>query len=452
MAIPTTLVWTARKAAAANAWNGARSSLAAAQTQLSTQRSNLAAANRQLADLAKQIAQIRADLAASPTTPDGEALLMDLAEAVANMRAKQGEITGIEAAIALAQSEIELATASAANAAADLAEATAAAEDADRNDKQRTALSDAMSAPPLSTLPAAAAAALTAQPYTDAKARIEADFPKPLLDCARESAKVEIGRVKNDRTRGDEAAKVVDAAVSSVERRTRALARAGDAWRDYALNAKRRFDDSLAVLARVADPHIAPLSEPEVNAIQSKNPDGSANTALQDRRNAAAAKAQAVATAQAAHDAKLVAVDVAWIKAVAADVDADPGADSAVVAAKMDAAGAKTTLDSAKADLTAEMQSDLAAWQACVPDTAWQMLADFDRAARQLTDLSADPAPLAPAAAAAQADLVSALVTSDKSTRTLTALQTAAALARSLLRFDTGAEERRLVGAMRGDR
>jgi hypothetical protein len=39
---------------------------------------------------------------------------------------------------------------------------------------------------------------LAANPWTDAKARIEADIPQELRDCAEERANVELKRLEND--------------------------------------------------------------------------------------------------------------------------------------------------------------------------------------------------------------------------------------------------------------
>jgi trimeric autotransporter adhesin len=453
MALPTTLLdfWKAQKTAAATALSDAQKALTTAQTNLAASRASLAKTNGELADLSKTIAGIRAKLAESETMADGEALLAELATAIRDARAKQAEALKVEADLAAAQTALDMATSEVTVATSDLAGATTAAVAAEQKSKDRTALTGALSAVPLDSMVADATSALAAAQSTDAQARIEADIPTELRDCARARAAVERARMTNDAARSAEVATLVGAASADADRLLAVFQDAEAALRAYVLNAERRYKEALAVFTRVADSKQNPLTKAESDAIESKKSDGTTDAVLEGKRHDAAAKAQAVAGAQETLDAKKLALEIARLKARAKDLDADPEADAAVIAAKAAVTAADTALTTAKSDFTAAMEDDLAGWEAAVPDTSWRMLADFDDARQALNDLKTAPAPLATALTNAEQDLVTALLAAGKSARTLRLLETEASMAAAVEQFDTGALSRRIVGAMRGD-
>jgi hypothetical protein len=112
----------------------------------------------------------------------------------------------------------------------------------------------------------------------------------------------------------------------------------------------------------VADPKQNPLTEAQDLSIHS--------TALQPKRNAAAAARKAVATAQIDVDAKQTDLDVARLEALAKDIDADPETDAAVAAAKAALETAQDDLASVNTAFTSDMQTDLVDWESAVPDVA----------------------------------------------------------------------------------
>jgi hypothetical protein len=521
MAITTLLAyWTDQKTKADVALRAAQTALTAAQNELATQRSNLSKANQELANLAKQTAQIRADLAEAATPADVDALESQLAKVIRDTRAQQALIILIEANIDTAQTTLDLATANVASATARGSAAAAALETADQSDKDRfkvgtgqavrtsnsvtisgltghpflvndgitvTGMTDTsfngtftigsvtgtsitypqaaanatsgggvvfglralrlrhnLTRPPLSTMVADATAALAAKPWTDARARIQADIPPELRDCANERAKVEVKRLENDNKKVAETVKLLD-------NRRQLFDNADAAFRDYVVNAKGRFDQALAIAARVADPKQNPLTEAQNLSTHSKNPDGSTDTALQTKRNDAAAARKAVATAQIDVDAKQTDLDIARLEALAKDIDADPETDVAVTAAKAALATAQSNLASANTAFTSDMQTDLADWETAVPDTAWRNLADFEAAKRLLVALKTDPAPLVTMMDTAEAELVAALIVAEKAGRTLSLLKSEVLKAAAKARLDTGSLPRRALGALRGD-
>jgi hypothetical protein len=305
--------------------------------------------------------------------------------------------------------------------------------------------------PPLSTMVADATAALAAKPWTDARVRIRADIPKELRDCANERAKVEVKRLENDIKKATETARLLGTMIADADNRRQLFDNADAAFRDYVVNAKGRFDQALAIAARVADPKQNPLTEAQNLSIHSKNPDGSTDTALQTKRNDAAAARKAVATAQIDVDAKQTDLDIARLEALAKDIDADPETDVAVMAAKTALATAQSNLASANTAFTSDMQTELADWETAVPDTAWRNLADFEAAKRLLVGLETDPAPMVTMMDTAEAELVAALIVAEKAGRTLSLLKSEALKAAAKARFDTGSFPRRALGALRGD-
>ena len=297
-----------------------------------------------------------------------------------------------------------------------------------------------------------ATAALAAKPWTDAVARIGADIPAELRDCAGERAKVPTAAVENDKKKAAETLTLRAAAIADVENRRQVFEAADAAFRDYVVHARSRFDQSLAVAARVADPNQNRLTDAENASIHHKKPDGSTDAALQTKRNDAAAARKAVATAQIDVDARQADLDLARLKAKAANIDlADPDTDPAVAAAKAALDGAKATLVSAKAALTADKKTDLAAWETAVPDANWRQLADFAGAKRLLNGLKADPGPLVNDMENAEAALVASLIAAEKAGRTLAFLEREVITVTSQTRFDAGSLSRRELGALRGD-
>jgi trimeric autotransporter adhesin len=449
----TTLIsfWSAQSAAASAALSQAQAALTAAQTNSGNQRARLGQANQELAALSKQEAKIRADLAASPTEADGKAVAVLLGAAITAKRAKEAEILSIMADIDAAQTALDVATGNVTAATSQNAAAQAAAAAAKQEDKDRTALKDALTKPPLQTMAADAAAALAGQPYLQAKARLGADIPAKLLDCARERAGVERGRLDLDAQQVSALAQLIQQAGPEGEKLRTIFQSAEGDLRDYVLNAKRDFDAAMVVMTRVADPKQNALTQAESKALQSQQDDGSTNDELKTKREDAAAKRLDLATAQADYRAKEAALALARLQARAQDVDADPETAADVVAAQTDFTSAKTALNKAQNDFTGDMQADLAEWEAAVPDATWRMLADFDAASQRLNELKANPASKAGNLTAKEKDLVTALVAADKSGRTLKMLQTEAAQAEALTKFDAGIADRRILSAMRGD-
>ena len=285
-------------------------------------------------------------------------------------------------------------------------------------------------------------------------ARIAADVP---TRAARLRRRARQGAVCGGRQRRGESAaealKLRAAAIADAQNRRRVFEAADAAFRDYVVNAKNRFDQALAVAARIADPTQNPLTDAEKASIHHKKPDGSTDAALQTERNDAAAARKAVATAQLDVDARQTDLDIARLKVKAANIDlADPDTDPAVVAAKaaLDAGEGHARHRDRRVDCRHENRprrvGDRRARDHVAPARRLRR-----RQAILLVGLTTDPSPLANDMDTAETDLVASLVVAGQS-RAHAGVSRARSdhgvLAGALRR---GQPPRRELGALRGD-
>ena len=130
---------------------------------------------------------------------------------------------------------------------------------------------------------------------------------------------------------------------------------------------------------------------------------------------------------------------------------AEPGDDPQVKKAKTALDDAETKLDAAESAYEASDKGLVHLWEAAIPDTAWQLFADFEEASELLDGLQADPADLKSDQTKAEGALLLALGDADAKNRAAALLQAEAqargALSEALLR-DRSA---RLLTALRGD-
>jgi hypothetical protein len=452
MAITTVLAfWTDQQTKAKAAAAAAQAAATAAQQQVNAARAALAAATKDLADLNKKATDIRLQLSEAPTEADVAALAPQLTQVTRDIRAKQAEIVEREAAAQAAQGDLEAANGAMAATTSRAAAAASAQAAADQDAKDLAALADKLTKAPLKTIEADAGAALTKQPWTDAKARVQADIPDELRDCATEAANVVLSQMFNERRLAAETAVLAGSFGAAADARRGAFERAEDAFRDFVANAKARFDQALAIAARVADPKQSPLTDPERRSVLGQKPDGTPDAPLQSKRSAAAAKRKALALAQIDLDKKVTELEIARAKARSADVDKDPETDPAVVAARKDADDATTARNKAGDEFTAEMRANLSAWQLAVPDGTWRMFADFAEAQRLLFGLKEDHSSLKTTLAQTETDYVTSLTDADKTNRAAAATAQRAKAAGARQEFGSAALSRRILGALRGD-
>ena len=451
MAAPTTLKefaqqqrdqWNTRKDQARQALSTAQQ----AQTADQTQKDALAKA---YADLGQQIAATRKALADAPLPADAEALLVTLRSLLVQQRQKRSQLLVADEALDRAAKGLDAAGVSLDRASTGLAAAETGLQEAEERDARLQQWSAALSAPPLSTLKADAAAALAGSAFTGAKARVEGDIPAKLR--ARAAARGQeqtdrLGRVETAVTGAEDLLADQGAGgeglAGAVAKQWVLFRRREEALGSYVLEAKRRYDRALAAL--LAIPASAPLTQAQRGHIE--------DAALQADREAAADKEEARDDARAALEAKQAELDAEILAVQAADVDADPNADAAVAALKTEVTSLQTALNAAEAGFTAPMRATLDEWEASVPDAIWQNLTGFEEAKTTLAALQAQtPAALATDLATAQGALVSALLAGDKGLRTRAFLEGAVQAATQRLAFWQQTQPQRSLGAVRGD-
>ncbi len=432
----------------------AQQQLAQAQIDSAAEEAKVANAIKEFGDLEKIAAGIRQNLSAIPTPADGETLLADLAQTIIQSRAKQAEIVTAQTALIAAQAKAGSAQSDLAASAAELPGADAALKKADPANTQRAAWDAALGGPPLVNIKMNASNAIDTldlvegAAFTAAKTRIEADIPAKLMARAEDRRRAQAERIK----RMKDARQAADKAVIAERDKNGGLAViAANRWadlisaetaaRDFINSAESRFDQAKTMLAQVANPATAPLTDEQKLSIN-------ATGTLKTDRETAAAKEQIVADKRQILEDKQKDLDIA-ILILKADPD-DPGKQATKGADEIARDGAKPALATAETAYTSAMHTLMDAWEAAVPDTTWQLLDDYERAVEILQTMPT-PATLRTALHNAETDYVTAQLTADKSAGILADLmaeQAKRAAQEESARQTSGAS---LFGALRGD-
>jgi len=457
MAAPTNLLelaqqrlvtWTAEK-------TSAQAAVAAAQSAVTAGLDELKAATKDYTDATEAITDLRGQLSAIATPADGEPLLDELEDEIIAQRTASAAMlvqqqAGEAARTALGSARKRLQDAESAIAAA---QGEVTAEEMER--AKREVAKAAVALPPLSDLPARATDLQASLVFTDAEARIAADFPAAL----RERSIARAGFAVDDADRAATMHRDVEALIAAHESTaggagdklaapTRALRDAEDALYDYVTRAVSRCNAAEAALVRIGGTVNPPLSAEVHDAINDA-------VALPEREAAATAEGERDIAADAV-DVAQATYDLEYLEVFAAD--GAEGVTTALADATSDLAEANEGLDDAKdalADAEAAydgaMRETMQVWRAAVPDSAWRDLADFDAASRAIDEFKQNPSALVTAVTNAEAALLTAsLAVEDEAQRqrayaqALEASGGAAEAAASLL-------ERARFSALRGD-
>jgi hypothetical protein len=453
MAAPTTLLECAQQqhTACGQQKTVAQTRLSQAQQRVGATQAAHAQATAAFATLEQEVASIREQLAKIVTPADGEALLEKLELAIIALRASQAALLSAEEDKRAAQDELDQATVALRLAETALASVTAVLEETVSRDKQRNDARSAVTKAPLSTLPATAATELTGAVFTAARTRIEGDIPAALITRARERRDAQGKSLSALRTTVSDAEDAANSeantnggAAGKIEAPRSDFLRKEALLFDYVSRGKERYDRALALLTRIADPKKPQLTDAQKARIN--------DATLQTAREAAATKEHEHDAARNAVAEKQAALEVALLKARAADLDADANLDADVIAAQAALAIAKTDLAAAEAAYTAAMKTTLNTWEAAVPDSAWHDLANFEEARELLTTLKdITPGALGTALTAAEQALVTALVVADKRDRTARFLQEHQAQQAAKWTNAQSLTAQRLFSALRGD-
>lgn len=453
MAPPTTVLgWTKlQKDTLTTALQNANTALQTAQSNNTAATQARDAVKAQLAALDADMTSIRKQLAGTVTPEDGAALLQQLQDDITKSRKATAALAQAERALAAAKADTDLATAEVQRITIALANATAAWKDAQIQDKRRTDLKNQLAQPPLSSIVADAATAAAGPAFTAAKTRLENDLPLALKTQAEERLTTEGTRSAATATDYQQSLAVLEAKQSSdggingpVGTLQSDFQRADAAFTAYVTGAIDHLNQAKALLAKVGDPTVAPLTPAQTARIH--------DATLVANATAAAALEAAINTAEVTLAQDQAALDQAIRQAIAANVDADPTTDPGVITATTNLNTAQNALTAAQTAYTPAIEKEARDWEVTVPDSTWQLLRDFERARALLTALqSPTPAALASAMDNAENALVTALIAADKSARTLDALNSASARQAALAAYESAAADGRQFSAVRGD-
>jgi hypothetical protein len=434
-----------------------RSARARAQQDLADAQKALAAAKAQqtadadaLGTTQKAIAALRAQLAGTEVPADLAALTDQIAALQVTERRQQAALLDDADAAAAAQARSDAATGFLATVTASLADAEAAVGPAADDYDRRQRLKGAAVAAPLDTLKADATAFLGGTAFSDAEDRIEAELPTELRDALDAGLAAE-----NDRQKAANDALAKATSLLATEWATGgpdgtiaglrvALAAADDALRQWAEQARSRYDNAVAQVAAVsAGATLLTLAEEAALTAGS------------------ATGAPAAALRQAREEKRKDWVDAVSIYDQAVQVfrGANPSADAATVAADAtvtakagDAATAKGDLDTAVGDYGASDQTDYGEWSGSIPEAAWRRVAGLKEAAAALNDLKGTTnTALVTAVTNAESSLAGALWTAAQHALKAAWLAQEVAMRTTLAARASTARQTRLLAAVRGD-
>lgn len=399
----------ARRAAATAAQAallGAKAAAKSAEDARAAAAQGLNAADAALAALRAQHPQTPAAVAA---------LAVALAEATLVLRAAQSALhnQAVVAAVAAQDRGATEQAALLAGAAWQQAQATLALARS-AHERRRALIDDALTQPPLSTVPADATAALAGPEHLAVRTRIEAALPSALHERARERAGQAAALARTASARHTAAQAAVDAeaeagglAANRVPRLQRALAAADAALAAYAGSAAAHLNGAVATLAqasaRQGNP-LTPAQQAQLNDLQgSARPDAAAAEKTQDDAAVVLASAAAVLRGER------IRTRITNPGGDMAAMEADAANHAALAQARADFDTAQTAFNTARGAYTAAMRRRLALWQAEVPEALWSEAATFWAADDTLRALQVAPAALVSATTAAEAALLAAL-------------------------------------------
>jgi hypothetical protein len=449
--------------------NQLSSALTAAQTAVTSKQSVWSAAVATRDDLVSQLAaktadsaDVRKKLAAATTPEDVESLRVQLENDIIDSRTLTGELVEAKRLVAVAKSELDVATSEVQRLTTALAASSTALDNAKDQDKRRTALKATFASAPLATVGADAAAVEASVLFGSAQTRLQGDaaanppvvgdIPKQLVTEAEKRLATERKRLGLSFMELDQAQGLVgdkqnsdNGVAGAVSEMWTKFQQADDAFTIFVTTAVDRLKQAKTILAKVADPTVSPLTPAQSAQIQDATLVGKAGTAATQE---ALVNVDSQDLAQ-----KQAALDQGNRQAISANIDLPTFPPTTAVD------NARATLNTDRQGYTAGMEHDARVWEAAVPDSTWRLLADFETAKDILDylqhpaapDNPDDPGQLLKDLNKAESDLVTALLASDKSDRTVAWLQTQVAKWAAITKWELSAIEDRRFSAVRGD-
>lgn len=438
-----------------------------AQASLNTHIQNLSPAQEdlreklsELARIADDIAETRQRMAGAPLPSDAEALAETLRDQIIVQRQRRAARLDAEQALDEVERSKAMASVALANAETELKTAKAELASAEKRANRHAAWATALTEEPLLGLPAAATAAQGGADFAAAEARVTgigADLPVKLRTRAQErrtrelERQAELGDLVTNATSEHDDQRKSDAGVEGATHELwTAFLAAEDAFGDYVLRAKQRFDQALFDLEKIKD------SLPLTPEQQSRLTDAALEAAREEAVDAERVRDDALKLVEEKGvelaKARLV-VKKGDVDLDQAGVDADPTVDTILTALntlKGDLTTKEAALDAVTPpDPSHRRQLDL--WEAAAPEHLWGNLGAFEEAKSTLGGLASGPGTLAADMTSAEDALATALATSDKSERTRDHLVAAIGEHQAALDFAASAAKARIASQVRGD-
>jgi len=440
--------------AAQNDLTGAQIALAAAKTKLT-------ADLKTLGDVGAKIQEARAKLATTTIPADVVALTTKIRDMIIQQRAAQGTVLDDQDAVDWSQADADAATAVLARATARLADAEAKLTAAKESNRQRQAMRAALFLPPFDTL-RADATTLGGTTKTNATATMNANFPADLMKIAG----LRLARRRAFLGDRRDAIDLAETALGSVAKtdagKDGAAVQAGVAFRQaernlkaYVATAKQRFDKAAGTLGALEAIKLDPKNNPDVLSDAQKADVSDAGQAA--ARTTAEGNAEPIDTDRGAVEKALNELDAQIITAIQTDVDT-LSTDATVAAKRAALVGAAGTLKTDQSTFVAGDKATLDAWEAIVPDPAWQTVTDYFAALAAVDELKAtkihpatDNDSLIKILDAAEKTYGDALAAAAKARRRADYLADQVTLRQARLDASTTAYSARVLSAVRGD-
>ncbi len=218
--------------------------------------------------------------------------------------------------------------------------------------------------------------------------------------------------------------------------------KAEEVYKEFVLQGQSRYNQALALLAVIS----------ESTALTDAEKARTTDTDLVSNGEAALAFEKARDDAKAAIDAKEFELELAIVRAMVADISADPEDDTDVQTIRAELEILNTTLSSAEDDYTDDMQDNLDLWEVSIPDHIWANVVSYDQAVALLTTIrDGNPATLATAMNGAESALVETLEEQDAAIRTSDYLEDVISYLREQIEYARNKRQQRLLSTIRGD-
>ena len=437
-----------------------KAALAAAKTDMGNAQVTLTGAKKQLDSNVSALKALTADIAANKGKLAGAsvpsavtALNNALRDQIIGQRSLQGLILDDQENVALAQAELDSATAAMNRAKTRVTASETSLAEAKKSGKKRDDLMKTAGSAPLDTLQADATAFASGSTASDADALVKSNLPDELQTvlvkryATRRTRDVAMKQALTDAEKARATALAANTGLAGqVAEKEVAFLQAERRLRDYVATAKASFDRVVALFSEFQKikndpklPDILTAQEKLDIAISTERTDAAKKVVdADDKLNAVIAAAKNL-------DSKILA----QIDANVDTISTDP----TVKAARNGIVNAEAALTASRAALdTSGEKKTMDEWEIVVQDLVWQSFVDYADGKEALAELkSVDPADLVTDLDAAEDAYALAIRKNAKAQRRVEALSDAIAMRSKRVETSASALSGRLLSAVRGD-